>query len=296
MSAGDGAGTGTADIAKQQVSSVTQSAGDAAGQVAGTAQEQAREVVSEAKAQVSDLGRQFKSQVDEQANTQRDRLVGTLRSLSDELETMADNGDRSGLATDAARQLADRGRRAAGFLEDKQPGDLVQQVTDFARRRPGAFLLGAAAAGLLAGRLTRGVTANNAGDPSESYPSEGYPSAFPDVAMQPPLMAGQYPTSDMYGTAPPAGGYGDATANPVPDYPYQPASPQPAAYGMAPGQQPYPPPPYPPQPYPTESYPTESYPAESNPAEPYRTEAHPAEYPPVPGDEHADPSREGYRP
>lgn len=261
MSVGESAPTGTADVAKQQAASVTQSAGDAAGQVAGTAQEQAREVASEAKAQVSDLGRQLKGQVDEQANTQRDRVVGTLRSLSDELEQMADNSYQSGMATDAARQLADRGRRAAGFLEDKQPGDLVQQVTDFARRRPGAFLLGAAAAGLLAGRLTRGVAANNAS------PSDDYQAPMPDL----PAMGTEYPPVGVYGSAPDPGLYGTAAATPVPDYPYQTTPPQQTAYGMAPGQ-----------PYPTEGYPPESYPTESYPGQAYPTS---------PGDE-----REGYRP
>ncbi len=238
MSAGYSAGPGTTDVAKDEASNVAQNAGGAAGQVAGTAQEQAREVVSEAKAQVSDLGRQFKSQVDEQATTQRDRLTETLRSLSDELDQMANNGGQSGLATDAARQLADRGRRAAGFLEDKQPGDLVHQATDFARRRPGAFLLGAAAAGLLAGRLTRGAAASNSEGMAAPYPATtdfgvppggGVPAAgapaYPEYEAVPPASAGYgadpYGTPEPYGTSQPYG-TPDPYGPPVTDQSYPP--------------------------------------------------------------------------
>lgn len=295
MSAESSAGTGTTDIAKQQVSGVTQSAGDAAGQVAGTAQDQAREVVSEAKAQVSDLGRQLKGQVGDQATTQRDRAVETLRSLSDELDQMAANSGQSGLATDAARQLAERGRRAAGFLADKQPGDLLAQVTDFARRRSGMFLLGAGAAGLLAGRLTRGATANNASDSAE-----GYPQGTQDYLA----MGEQYPPAGVYGSVPTAGPYVAAAPTPIPDYPYEAAPPQPAVpsgYGAAPTQaysgQPYPDQSYPDQSYPGQSYPGQPYPGQPAPDQSLPDQSYPAPDLPQESDAgQADPSREGYRP
>jgi hypothetical protein len=66
----------------------------------------------------------------------------------------------------------------AGFLSDHEPGDLLDQVRQFARRRPGAFLLGAALVGIIAGRLTRGAA--SASDSSTGGPtgltSQGTPT------------------------------------------------------------------------------------------------------------------------
>ena len=45
----------------------------------------------------------------------------------------------------------------AGKLQNREPAELLDEVRSFARRKPGLFLLGAAAAGVVAGRLTRGV-------------------------------------------------------------------------------------------------------------------------------------------
>ena len=72
---------------------------------------------------------------------------------------MAAKGGQSGVATEVAQQAAERIHGAASWLEQREPADLLQAVRDFARRRPGVFLASAAAAGLAAGRLTRGATA-----------------------------------------------------------------------------------------------------------------------------------------
>ena len=70
---------------------------------------------------------------------------------------MADGGQQSGTVSEVARQAADRADRLAEWLGQREPGDLLDEVRSFARRRPGAFLLGAAIAGVVVGRLTRGA-------------------------------------------------------------------------------------------------------------------------------------------
>ena len=45
----------------------------------------------------------------------------------------------------------------AGWLDQRDPGELLDEVRGIARRKPGTFLLGALAAGVVAGRLTRGA-------------------------------------------------------------------------------------------------------------------------------------------
>ena len=77
---------------------------------------------------------------------------------------MADNSEQSGLATEFAHQASDRTGSIADWLDGRQPGDLLNDVRDFARRRPGAFLLGALVAGVVAGRLTRNLASSGGSD------------------------------------------------------------------------------------------------------------------------------------
>lgn len=187
----DSSSASTTDAAKSEAAGVAQNAGAAAQQVAGTAQEQAKQVASEASNQAKELAGQLKSQVNEQAGSQRDRLVDTLRSLTDELQQIGSGqGGQSGMATDLARTLSERTQSAAGFLDGRQPSDLLNEVTKFARQRPGVFLLGAAAAGLVAGRLTRGVSAARSDDTAGT--SAVYPVTAEPMYGDATVDAGQY--------------------------------------------------------------------------------------------------------
>jgi hypothetical protein len=131
---------------------------------------------------VSQLLTQATAQVEDQSRTQRDRLVDTLRSLGDDLDKMAIQGD-GGLASDLAREGATRTRTLSTRLEGREPRDLLNDVKGFARRKPGTFLLGALAAGVVAGRLTRGARDAHDGSSANSGGST-YGGADP-VAFQP---------------------------------------------------------------------------------------------------------------
>lgn len=138
--------------------STTQAAKEQAGNVASTASDQAKNVAGEAKHQAQNLMNQTQSQVREQAGAQKDKAAGGLRSLADELRSMVDGtstGPQSGMASDLARQASDKAQDLAGWLESREPGDLLEELRGLARRKPGTFLLGAAVAGVLAGRATR---------------------------------------------------------------------------------------------------------------------------------------------
>ncbi|HSE55932.1 MAG TPA: hypothetical protein VLB03_09380, partial [Nocardioidaceae bacterium] len=82
----------------------------------------------------------------------------TLRTFGDDIEKMA-NGEQvsGGMAQDLARQVAERARDLSGRIDGREPVELLDEVRSFARRRPGTFLFGALAAGVVAGRLTRGA-------------------------------------------------------------------------------------------------------------------------------------------
>jgi hypothetical protein len=141
---------GVASTATDEGKHVGSVAKDEVQNVAGTAAEQARTVASDAIGQLRD-------QLTEQTSGQRDRLVETLRSLGDDLERMADQTSEGGIATDLVREAADRARSLKDHLDGRDPGRLLDDVRGFARRRPGTFLVGALAAGVVAGRMFRGA-------------------------------------------------------------------------------------------------------------------------------------------
>jgi hypothetical protein len=163
---GGDAGSSSAG-AKEQAKQAAGTAADEGRHVAGVASEQAQRVATEAKSQVRGLVDQATSQVEEQSRTQLDRLAQTLRSYGDDLEKMAVQSD--GPASGLAHEAADRVRGLSSHLEGRAPRDLLDDVRGFARRRPGTFLLGALAAGVVAGRLTRGAKEAQSGSNGSTY-------------------------------------------------------------------------------------------------------------------------------
>lgn len=149
---------------------------DAGAQVVQSAKEQVGDVTKEAGRQARDLLDELRTEATDQAATQQQRAAGGLRSLADELSGMARRSEQDGPATDLARQAAGRMEDVAGWLEHRDPGDVLGEVRAFARRRPGAYLAIAAGAGLLAGRLTRGLVAHDdgAGDSSGDQAVRGH--------------------------------------------------------------------------------------------------------------------------
>ena len=174
----------TTDVAKDQAASVGQEAADAGQHVAAVAKDQAAQVGAEAGRQVRDLLTQAQGQFSEQAGVQQQRLVSGLQSLRDELHSMASNADQPGVGSDLVRQAADRTGTVAGWLDGRQPAALLDDVTAFARRRPGAFLAVAGGIGLLAGRLTRGLKAQS--DASQQAPPTATPTPYPAPALTVP--------------------------------------------------------------------------------------------------------------
>jgi uncharacterized protein YjbJ (UPF0337 family) len=150
---------------------VGQTATEAGKQVAGTAKEQAGELMGEARDQARTLLDRTRTEVGSQASSQQRRAAESLHSLAGELRSMASSGQQSGVATDLAQQAADKAGQLASWLQQREPGDVLGEVSSFARRRPGMFLALAAGAGVVAGRLTRSMAA---GAPSDQRTSGAY--------------------------------------------------------------------------------------------------------------------------
>jgi hypothetical protein len=164
---------GTADVVKDQAADLSHGSVQAGKHAAEVAREQASGVAAEAGRQGRDLLRQAQDQLGEQAAQGQQRLAAGLLSLSDELSSMADGSTQGGVAADLARDAASRARDAGQWLGERRPAQVVDEVQSFARRRPGVFLALAAAAGLVAGRLTRAMKAASSDGPA---PAGGLPA------------------------------------------------------------------------------------------------------------------------
>ncbi|MFJ6166027.1 hypothetical protein ACIQH6_13010 [Micromonospora orduensis] len=181
--------SGRGQQARQEASRVGHQATQAGGQVAQTAAAQGGQVAAEARRQAQQLTGQATGQLREQAQTQQKRAAEGLRDLGRELGSMAERDGDSGLGGHAVRRVGDAAQQAAGWLDEREPGEVLDEVRTYARRHPGTFLVGAAVAGLLVGRLTRGLTGSASGDGGIGSAGGGAPPAPPgapmDTAQQP---------------------------------------------------------------------------------------------------------------
>lgn len=197
---GDGQ-QGTTQQVRETAQQTAQQAKEAAGEVAATAKDQVRTVAQEARDQTRHVVHQLRRRTDEQAWQQSRRAAGAIRQWTEQLESAADGVTPDSPMRDVVRQVADRGRRTADYLETEGLTGAVRDVQDFARRRPGLFLAGALVAGFLAGRAVKAVA--TAEDPAETDDARRFGSGT------------------AYGSAP---DHGRGTA-------YAPGSPSPVRYG-----------------------------------------------------------------
>lgn len=197
--AGGGDASSTADRAKEAAKVVGNQAKDAARDVADVATgearhtaevaaEKARETAGEVRYQAHELFDHTKATVVEQASAQQDRLAGTLGTLAGDFSALADgnapaDSTAAALARDAARYVG----QAADWLESRTLEDVLDEVSGYARRHPGRFLLIATLAGFVAGRVVRGVKDAGAGSPdSGSRPVVTARTPSPLLPRRPP--------------------------------------------------------------------------------------------------------------
>jgi hypothetical protein len=202
----------TKNEAVGQAADVKDSAVEAGAHVAGVAKDQAGSVVAEAGTQVQNLLSQTRGELGSQAGTQQQRLAGGLHSIGDEVRSMAEGNGGSGIAAEVAHQVADRTKSVASWLENREPAEVLHDVAQFARRRPGLFIALSAGAGLLVGRLARGLKDDAASDTNVGahaaapatpayvggYEAPGYAASAPvyDAPIDAPVYAA--PTATTY--------------------------------------------------------------------------------------------------
>jgi hypothetical protein len=175
----------TKDAAKQEASKVAEQAAGAARSVAQTAKAEAGNVAAETKSSAQGLLQQAKSGLGSQAGEQQRKAADGIRGISSQLRTMADAPEKQGVASDLVREVAGRASSAASWIEGAEPGTLLVQVQSFARRKPGTFLLLAAGAGILAGRLARSLQAGGPDAGGQPIPSQTRGTTAPPWGAEP---------------------------------------------------------------------------------------------------------------
>ena len=158
--------------------------GDESKRVTATATDGAREVVSQAADEVSSVVGQARDQIDtligdarhelqQQADARSAQAAEGLRGLSHQFAALA--GGRPGDADQLVHYMQSAQHKlsdVATRIEQRGPQGMLDEVTSFARRRPGVFLLCAAGAGFAIGRLVRSgaLTQTSNGHGEEQLP------------------------------------------------------------------------------------------------------------------------------
>jgi hypothetical protein len=215
----------TTDVAKDQASNVASTAAQKGSQVASTAADQAKQVTHETKRQAQDLVQQGRQQLRDQARTGQQKAGQGLSDVAQQLRSMAQGGGEppSGPAADLIAQAGDKVEELATWISQREPGDLVVELRDFARRKPGVFMLGAAVAGIVAGRLTTGVVAAHKDQGNSSSSGNAGTTGYAQPAV--PTYAEEGYAGTNYATDTTTAGYttgttGYATTGSVPPPPY----------------------------------------------------------------------------
>jgi len=188
------AAAGVAQSAKQEATHVASSAADNAKQIATEASTQVKAVAQQAKEQVSNLLDQTRHEVRQTAQQKGEQAATGLRSLADQLRSLA-NGqpDQAGQLQRYVQDAQDRVSSLATRLETDGPQAVLGDVTRFARQRPAVFLAMAAGAGFAIGRLVRAGAAaasDQAGaGPSNQFASNG--GANPALPTEQTLVLGE---------------------------------------------------------------------------------------------------------
>jgi len=109
------------------------------------------------------LVEETRSQLQAQARAGTERVAGTLREYGEQAQALAEGRPEDApqlteyawKVADTCYGVADKVYALADDVEQRGFGGVLGDVQTFARRRPGAFLLGAVAVGFGIGRLVK---------------------------------------------------------------------------------------------------------------------------------------------
>lgn len=181
--------TGTTQDGRPDDQTAKAQAKDKAQDLAGQAREQADRTAEQARGTVRDQVEQRSSDAGRQISSQASDLRAVAESLREQGKDQP---------AKLAQQAAERAERLGSYLEQSDADRILHDVEDFARRRPWAVGLGAAALGFAGARFLKASsseryqsgpparqtqaalgTGPGAGTPGDGSPGSGPPTAHP---------------------------------------------------------------------------------------------------------------------
>lgn len=151
--------TAVRDSVAEQAGRVGDVAVQRAGDVAGVARDEIARLAGDTRGELQSLWDQAATRLREQAGAGQRQLAEMVHALAGELGELASKAESDGPVTALIRQAAYRGGQFSHWLSEAETGDVLTEVRRFARRRPVVFLAGATLAGIVVGRLGRGLMA-----------------------------------------------------------------------------------------------------------------------------------------
>ncbi|MEV0949517.1 hypothetical protein [Promicromonospora sp. NPDC050249] len=180
---------------KERAGAAASQLGEAGRETVRDAKERARDVAHEAGDRTRGLVDRTRNELGSQVASQQQHLAGGLRALGDELSQMSSGTQDPGYATDLVQRAGEATGHVAQWFEEREPGDILHEVEDFARRRPGMFILMAAGAGLLVGRFLRGAKDAPSSDASSGEAPGGAATGSAGAAAE--YNVGQSPATNV---------------------------------------------------------------------------------------------------
>lgn len=178
---------GVASAAAERGGEIARVAKDDVVQIAGSVRARAGEVTEQLSTHGRSLVEETRTQLQSQARAGTQRLAGTFRQFGEQAQALAEGrpdaapqlSEYAWRAADGCYGAADKLHGLADEFEERGFGGALEDLQAFARRRPGAFLLGAVALGFGVGRF---VKAQGEGEGDE-------PDDEPEVTTRRPAQA-----------------------------------------------------------------------------------------------------------
>lgn len=149
-------GTDATDVARQEGQHVQDTARYAASNVKDTAASRGQEIKGQARRHARGIADDAQRQLRGHAQEETQRAGAALGTAGDQLRALADGRvDEAGVFGTYVEAAADAVTRWADTIQDRGLDGLLDDLRSFGRRRPGMFLAGALAAGIVAGRFGR---------------------------------------------------------------------------------------------------------------------------------------------
>jgi hypothetical protein len=152
---------------------------------ADSASEKLHEASDEAKRQAKGLVAEAQEAASQYVDEGKQAAAGHLTSFAQAVRRASDElaQNDQGVAARLVTEAADGLEKVANSVSGATIDDMVSSVTSFARRNPGAFVIGAVLAGVALGRFVKASAERPRGYGDLPHPrgtgSAGYPGSYP---------------------------------------------------------------------------------------------------------------------